>query len=150
VSQPLRIEFDLDCGPEHAFRVWTTKLSRWWPADHTVSGEPAEIVLEGHVGGLIFERTADGTVHEWGEITAWEPPRHLAYTWYLRQDRADATQVQITFIDRSPGTRVEIEHHGWERLGAKGHDLRRSNTAGWHGLLPYYRTACADSEMETS
>jgi hypothetical protein len=52
--------------------------------------------LEGHVGGLIVERTPSGSVHEWGEVTLWEPPRRLGYLWYLRRDRADATEVEIT------------------------------------------------------
>jgi hypothetical protein len=39
----------------------------------------------------------------------------------MRRDRADATDVEIGFVDRGDGTtRVEIEHRGWERLGADG------------------------------
>ena len=53
-----------------------------------------------------------------GEVTLWEPPHQLGYMWHLRQDRADWTDVEITFrpIDAST-TLVEIEHRGWERLG---------------------------------
>jgi uncharacterized protein YndB with AHSA1/START domain len=144
VSEPLHLSVDLNCPAEHAFRVWTTKLSQWWPADHTVTGAAdLEIVLEGRIGGLIFERTPSGVVHEWGEITGWDPPRRLSYHWYLRQDRADATEVEITFVDRGDATtRVEIEHRGWERLGAKGPDRKQANTAGWRGLLPHFVAAC--------
>ena len=82
-------------------------------------------------------------MHEWGEITRWEPPRRLGYLWYLRQDRADATQVEISFVDKGDGTtRVEIEHQGWDRLGAKGPELRRRNGAGWRGVLPHLIAAC--------
>jgi Activator of Hsp90 ATPase homolog 1-like protein len=143
VIEPLRISFEVACPVEHAFRVWTTRISQWWPADHTVSGDPAEIVLEGGVGGRIFERTATGTIHEWGEITTWEPPERFGYLWYLRQDRADATDVEIVFIDLArTATRVEIEHRGWERLGAKGSELRRRNNAGWRGVTPHLIAAC--------
>jgi uncharacterized protein YndB with AHSA1/START domain len=109
-----------------------------------VSGaEDLEVCLEGRVGGLIFERTPAGVVYEWGEITAWEPPRRLGYLWYLRQDRADAAEVEITFVDLGDSTtRVEIEHRGWERLGAGGPDRRRANTAGWNALLPHFTQAC--------
>lgn len=143
VTEPLRITFDVACSAEHAFLVWTTRLSQWWPADHTVSGDAADIVLEGHIGGRIFERTRAGAVHEWGEITTWEPPLRFGYVWYLRQDRADATEVEILFVglDRA-ATRVEIEHRGWERLGARGSELRRRNNAGWRGLLPHLIAAC--------
>lgn len=48
----------------------------------------------------------------------WEPPLRLAFSWHLRAERADATDVSITFVDGGDGTsRVEIEHAGWERLG---------------------------------
>jgi len=33
---------------------------------------------------------------------------------------------------------VEITHHGWERLGARGPHLREANQAGWNGLLPEF------------
>lgn len=146
MTDPLVITVELRCPAEHAFRTWTDRLSQWWPADHTVSGQdPVDVILEGRLGGRIVERTPAGTEYEWGEITIWEPPRRLAYRWYLRQDRADATDVEIRFIDRGDATtRVEIEHRGWERLGSRGPDVRRNNTRGWHDLLPRFVEACHD------
>jgi hypothetical protein len=68
--EPIHLEFEVDCPAEHAFQVWTGRIARWWPADHTVSGEPeATVVLEGRAGGRIYERTAAGTEHDWGEVT---------------------------------------------------------------------------------
>jgi hypothetical protein len=141
--EPLRLEFDVRCSREHAFRVWTTKLTQWWPAGHTVTGSAnVDIVLEPRVGGRIFERAPDGAEHDWGEITVWDPPARFGYLWHLRQDRADATQVTIVFLDRDDHTRIEIEHSGWERLGARGPALRERNQAGWSGLLPHLVAAC--------
>ncbi len=144
VTEPLRLSFRVACSSEHAFAIWTTRVSTWWPADHTVSGRAdAEVVIEGRVGGRIFERTPSGEVHEWGEVTDWAPPTRLSYLWHLRQDRADATEVQIRFVPEETSTRVEIEHRGWERLGSAGVDVRNRNRAGWSGLLPHYLAACA-------
>jgi len=145
VIEPIRIEFELACPAEHAFRTWTAGISRWWPADHTATGDgDLEVVLEGRVGGRIFERTSAGDEHDWGEVTVWEPPRRLGYLWHLRRDRADATDVEITFVDLGDArTRVEIEHRGWERLGARGEARRDANRRGWGGLLPHYVAACA-------
>ena len=39
--EPLRLSFEVDCAPEDAFDVWTQRFALWWPADHTVSGDPA-------------------------------------------------------------------------------------------------------------
>lgn len=60
----LRIVFDVACPVEHAFSTWTTRMSIWWPDDHTVFGEPGTaVVLEPVVGGRIYERTTDGVEH---------------------------------------------------------------------------------------
>jgi uncharacterized protein YndB with AHSA1/START domain len=138
------MSFQIECSVEHAFRVWTAQISRWWPADHTVSGEhDLQVVLENRVGGRIFERTRGGVEHDWGEVTVWEPPRRLVYSWHLRRDRADATEVEIIFSEDERGARVDIEHRGWERLGALGPDWRQANIGGWSTLLPHYVEAAA-------
>ena len=140
--QPLRFAFEVSAPPDHAFEVWTARIGSWWPADHTVTAEDGlQVVLEGRVGGRIFERTASGAEHDWGEVTAWEPPHRLVYLWHLRRDRADATEVEIRFLPSGEGTRVEIEHRGWERMGTGGQEWRDRNRGGWENLLPHYRAA---------
>jgi hypothetical protein len=134
--------FTVDCPAAHAFTVWTARISAWWPADHTLSGATGlDVVLEPNVGGRIFERTPNGVEYDWGEVTVWEPPRRLGYLWHLRRDRADATEVEITFTERDGGTLVVIEHRGWDRLGALGPDWREANKGGWSTLLPHYIAA---------
>ncbi len=141
--EPIRLSFEVECAPEHAFEVWTSRIDQWWPADHTVSGDDdATVFLERRTGGRIFERTPSGVEHDWGEVTVWEPPTRLGYLWHLRRDRADATEVEIQFIDRGDATtRVEIEHRGWEALGAQGEDWRDRNRGGWATLLPHFVSA---------
>jgi uncharacterized protein YndB with AHSA1/START domain len=143
VTDPLRISFDVDRTVEQVFRTWTGNFAQWWPTSHTSTGEDGvQVVFEARLGGRIYELTAAGATHEWGEITLWEPPRRLGYLWHLRRDRADATEVEIRFVERESGTRVEIEHRGWERLGARGPDWREANKGGWAGLLPHFVKAC--------
>jgi hypothetical protein len=143
VIEPLRLSFEVGCPATHAFDVWTNKIARWWPADHTASGEDGlEVVLEARPGGRIFERTAAGTEIDWGEVMVWDPPTRLVYLWHLRRDRADATEVEITFVEQGASkTRIDIEHRGWERLGAQGQDWRDANMGGWSTLLPHYVSA---------
>lgn len=146
---PLRMSFDVNCSAEHAFTAWTSGIGTWWPADHTVTGRPGiTVVMQSGVGGRIFERTPDGIEHDWGEVTAWSPPGRLAYLWHLRRDRSDATEVEIRFVAKdSGGTRVEIEHRGWERLGSAAGPWREQNQAGWQTLIPHFQALIATTEM---
>ena len=141
--EPLRFAFEVSCPAAHAFELWTTRIDAWWPRTHTVSAEPsARVTLEQFVGGRIFERTADGVEHDWGEVVAFEPARRLVYLWHIRRDRADATEVEITFRAIDAGsTRVEIEHRGWEALGAESDAWRERNRGAWGTLLPRYQEA---------
>jgi uncharacterized protein YndB with AHSA1/START domain len=143
VIEPLRMSFDVEAPQDHAFDTWTSEIGQWWPADHTHTGRPdLQIVLEGRVGGRIFERTPDGQEWDWGEVTAWEPPTRLVYLWHLKRDRAEATEVEIRFRSIAPeATRVDIEHRGWEVLGAGGQTWRDRNAGGWATLLPHYQAA---------
>ena len=141
--EPLDFTFEVACPVEHAFTVWTTKISSWWPTEHTVSGDPgAEVFLEPRIGGRLYERAPSGEEHEWGEVTAWEPPGRLAYAWHIRRDRADATDVAITFtaLDDTR-TRVDIHHDGWERLGAAADRWRDRNVFGWTTTYPAFIAA---------
>jgi uncharacterized protein YndB with AHSA1/START domain len=137
--EPIQLTLDLACSAAHAFTVWTSKIDSWWPADHTVSGDPQSVVLEPFVGGRIYETADDGSEHEWGEILAWEPPQRFAYFWHLRSRREDATDVEIRFVEVDEGnSRVDIVHSGWERLGAEAESWRDRNNGGWSTLLPHF------------
>jgi cytoskeletal protein CcmA (bactofilin family) len=68
VIEPLLISFDVASRADHAFETWTSKIDTWWPSAHTTSAEPdVVIVLEGELGGRLFERTNAGIEHEWGQ-----------------------------------------------------------------------------------
>jgi uncharacterized protein YndB with AHSA1/START domain len=143
VTEPLRLSFEIRCPAEHAFEIWTTRLSTWWPKGHSASGDPGtDVVFEPRLGGRIFERTPDGTEIEWGEITRWSPPVRLGYVWHIGRDRTEATDVALTFVDLGDGTtRLDIVHSGWERLGARGQQWREANASGWGALIPCFAAA---------
>jgi uncharacterized protein YndB with AHSA1/START domain len=151
VSPPLRLSFDVACSVEHAFSVWTSGIATWWPRDHTVTHQPdVAVVLEGRVGGRIYERAPDGTEHDWGEVTVWSPPERLGYLWHLGQQRETATDVDIRFRAVSEGgsdiTRIDIEHTGWERLGGRAEALRQQNRLGWDSVLPRFVQTVTEGE----
>jgi hypothetical protein len=149
MTAPLRMQFEVTCSVEHAFTVWTSRFGAWWPSDHTVTGRSdLDVVLQTGVGGRIYERTPEGVEYDWGVVTVWAPPTELGYRWHLRRDRADATEVRIRFLALGPAaTRVDIEHRGWERLGATADECREQNYAGWQTLMPHFLAAIANGDL---
>jgi uncharacterized protein YndB with AHSA1/START domain len=50
------------------------------------------------------------------------------------------TQVEIRFSPEREGTRVELEHSGWEQ-DAKIAEYRKNYDSGWQTILGHYREA---------
>jgi uncharacterized protein YndB with AHSA1/START domain len=141
--EPFRLSFEVGAPRDHAFEIYTREIDRWWPASHTHTGRSdLRIIFEGRAGGRIFEQTPEGEEFDRGRVKVWEPPWRLVYSWHLRRDPAEWTEVEIVFEAMGDeATRVEIEHRGWERLGTQGQDERDNHGGGWETLLPHYRSA---------
>jgi uncharacterized protein YndB with AHSA1/START domain len=149
MTAPLRVTFDVRCPPDRAFWLWTEGIGRWWPADHTVSGDPAAVVLEAGVGGRIYEREADGTEHDWGLVTEWQPPFRLGYRWHIGRPPGQATHVEVQFVSREHDTTlVEIVHRGWEVFGTEAAGWQDRNRAGWESVLHRFQAAARSSLQE--
>ncbi len=123
--------------PEVSFKVFCEDITEWWPGGF--GGKDCKLFLEREVGGRFYERRPDGTEYEIGRVTAYQPPSIVAFTW-----RAPAwdvvTQVEIRFSADGAGTRVELEHRGWEQ-SAKTRDARNNYDSGWGQILGHYESA---------
>lgn len=141
--KPLVVEFKVDASLKHAFEVWTERPSLWWPRSHTTTKDPAaQIVFEPFVGGRIYERGADGTEYDWGEILEWDPPARVRYLWHLFFPRNEATEVAVTFTGAEDGTQVRLEQSGFERLGEPVGTERRTRTnQAWTAITGLYADA---------
>ena len=52
------VEFEVRCSPAHAFDLWTSQISTWWPHGHRPSGdESSRITIEPGDGGPQRTRT---------------------------------------------------------------------------------------------
>ena len=136
------VEFEVSTSPDHAFEVWTSKPSMWWPRSHTVTQDPrVSIIFEPYEGGRIYERSPDGAEHDWSEVFLWEPPARIVYLWHLFFDRSEATEVTVTFRPLETGTLVTLTQTGFEKLGEAGIDRRRRTNQAWLELTGHYRGA---------
>ena len=122
---------------EKAFRLFTDGVATWWPFEsHSIQGAQVETVVFDTDAGRLYERGRDGTEHDWADITAWEPPNRFLLSWRVNKD-APPTDVEVRFAPEEDGTRVELEHGGWERRP----DERANYDRGWEFVLGKYAGA---------
>lgn len=134
---------------EEAFRIFTDEIGSWWPLEaysraysqRAGEGVTAEtVILEGRSGGRIYEVMSDGTEAGWGEVLVWEPPQRLVLSWNPSL-KSVPTEVEVTFTAHGDGTRVEVEHRGWERLGEDERQIREEYVQGWPIVLGRFAPA---------
>jgi uncharacterized protein YndB with AHSA1/START domain len=147
---PVRKSVIVRATPEHAFDVFTAKIDRWWPKTHGIGASPIkESVIEPFVGGRWYTRCEDGSDVVVGHVRVWQPGVQLVVTWEINAAwKPDArvtfaSEVDVRFVaDAAGGTRVELEHRNFERMGtAEGEVMRNAVDNGWPGLLALFSTA---------
>ncbi len=131
------------CDIEHAFRVFTSEVGSWWPLDtHALHpGAVREVVWEEHEGGEVYEISTGGEKAHWATVLAWDPPARTVIAWHVNPDAAAATEIEVRFSADGDGTRVDLEHRGWERLGDQAIETRGSYDGGWDSVLATVRLA---------
>ena len=125
---------------ERAFEVFT-ELGSWWPlASKSVSLTDADtVVVEPRVGGRVVEKARGGEEHLWGEVLAWEPPSRFAFSWHPGRAAETAQEVDVRFSRAEEGTRVDLEHRGWETLVGPGGQIPDHFDSGWDEALASYK-----------
>jgi uncharacterized protein YndB with AHSA1/START domain len=148
LMEPVRLGITVSASPETAFRVFTEGMGGWWPLElHSIgveedgSGTPETVVVEGRLGGRIYERMRDGSEAEWGQVIAWEPPVRLVLEWKPNRSPSPPTELEVTFEATGSGTQVTLEHRGWERLGAGAEEARAGYSQGWPPVLERFAEA---------
>lgn len=125
---------------EDAFRRFTLEIGSWWPLDSVSVGQrnTQTCVLEGRPGGRIYEVHTDGTEVDWGTVDAWEPPARIRCSWHAGVPPEQAQRLAVSFEAADAGTRVELEHTGWEALGDMAREGRDAYQRGWDLILEKY------------
>ena len=122
---------------EKTFQLFTEGIGKWWPLKEGFSFDTqraADILLEGRIGGRFFERFSDGEEFEIGVVTAYTPPYRIVFT-FNTPSWEGPTEVEVCFSPEADGTRVDLEHRGWERAGAKAREARDAYNGGWEKVL---------------
>ena len=145
VIAPVRKTVHVKAPIAHAFDVFTSGLTRWWPFDHGVGKKPIQkVLMEPRLGGRWLEIAEDGSETAVATITHWEPPHRLVMIWQInaqwKPDAAMKSEVDVRFLAEGPETtRVELVHHKFETMGAAaGASMRKDVDGGWPGLIERY------------
>ena len=117
--EAIRQSVHVDCPVEDAFRLFTGEIGQWWPlTEYSEAGAEAEACrIEPWVGGRVFERARSGEERGWGEVTTWDPPGRVEFTWNPGGPKDDRQTVTVEFEVEADGTKVTLTHRGWELAG---------------------------------
>jgi hypothetical protein len=135
----VRRTIEVRVDPATAFAIFTEEIDEWFvkaPRNWRAPDRAIALRFEPGVGGRWLEVWSGGGGAEWGRITAWEPGRRLALDYWHDEPGGLATELEIRFEPAPAGTRVILEHSGWERLPP---ELRAMFTArAWGQLMAAY------------
>lgn len=115
-------------------RVWEHfetrhQLAAWFSRGHTL-----EEFEPGPTGRIELSVDVDGNRRSFGGlITVWQPEQELSFANNWQPPHAWPVPTQITFRLTAlyDGTRVELFHHGFERLGARAADEHEGYEGAW-------------------
>lgn len=126
----------VDTSVERAFETFTSGMGAWWPRTHSIFKDRIqEVVFDERTGGRVFERSESGEEADWADVLAWEPPDRLVLRWRVNPERRP-TEVEVRFTPEDGGTRIDLEHRGWDQIGdAEG---RAGYDPGWDFVLGHY------------
>lgn len=150
---PVRKSIKVQASPQQAFHVFTAGIDRWWPKTHGIGSAPLrKSIIEPFVGGRWYGQCEDGTEAVVGHVTAWQPGERFVVTWEISaQWKPDArvayaSEVEVHFVADGSGTRVDLEHRNFERMGgAPGETMRKSVDGGWPALLELFAREAAQA-----
>ncbi|RYZ41965.1 MAG: activator of HSP90 ATPase [Myxococcaceae bacterium] len=107
-------------SPLDAFEVFTQETDAWWIKGPRYRG------LHSPQGVLRFEppgpdgrllETSETEVLEIGRVLVWEPGARLVFQWRASNFApGETTEVEVRFEPSFGGTRVVLEHRGWDSI----------------------------------
>jgi len=150
-----RVTTVVEVDPAAAFEVFTAEIESWWKPGPRWRPGPGRLRIDGGLGGRLVQ-VEGHSEHEIGRILVWEPGVRLAFEWRARSFAPDeVTEVEVKFEPVERGTRVVLEHRGWEKLAAR-HPVRHglegpafTDMIGlwWAELLTSYAARAAPARM---
>ena len=106
--------------PARTFAAFTDEIGEWWRPNglfRFTDRAGGRLAFEPDPPERLVEIGADGERFEIGPVREWDPPHRLVFGW--RQDGFPddrSTEVAVRFDEVDTGTRVTVEHFGWDSI----------------------------------
>jgi uncharacterized protein YndB with AHSA1/START domain len=130
MTAPVTRKVLVNAGPQRAFDLFTGHIGAWWPIDRFGVFHDGTVAFE---SDKLVERSGDRE-SVWGEVTLWEPPDSLVFTWHPGYGLENATDIRVTFMPEGDQTLVTLVHSGWERMSDPDAAAEEYGN-GWPGVL---------------
>ncbi|HEY4335990.1 MAG TPA: SRPBCC family protein [Puia sp.] len=140
----IKKELLIKASQETAFRVFTGRMSDWWPKSHHIGKTPlVDTILEHRAEGRWYSTHEDGTQCTIGKVLVWDPFGRVVIAWqvngHFQYDPDLISEVEVFFHSQEPGlTRVIMEHRDLEKL-AGGAKIIEDMDNGWGFILNLYK-----------
>lgn len=142
MTTPVECVAEVTVAPDVAFAIFQDEIGRWWRPGPSFANDPARMI------GMRFERGVAGRWLElyddlgddafaMGTTTAWEPGARLTFD-YHSAFLPVPTVVDLWFEPIDNGTRITLQHGGWDALGDDAARRRDGYQEGWESILEWY------------
>lgn len=106
--------------PGRTFAAFTDEIGEWWQPNglfRFTDRDGGRLAFEPEPPEHLVEIGADGERFEIGRVREWDPPHRLVFEWRQAGFADDqSTEVAVRFDAVDTGTRVTVEHFGWDAI----------------------------------
>ena len=136
----VRVTVEVGVPADRAFRLFTAEIGSWWDADkHILQAPLAEMIFEPYVGGHVIDRGTDGSECRWARVLAYDPPRHVRFSWdintswQIETDPARCSEIEVELSALDEGrAKVVLTHRHLDRHGPGWESMRDAVAGGWN------------------
>lgn len=144
MSSKILVALRIAAPPEVVFDAFVGDIAVWWKPNALFAFTPRSPGVMAFEDDRLVERLANGKVFEVGRVRVWERGRRLVFGWRQATFAPGMdTEVEVRFDPVDAGTRVTVEHRGWDtvppphvaRHGFPDAVFLRRHGEWWRGLL---------------
>ncbi|ATC24214.1 ATPase [Caulobacter vibrioides] len=119
MSSRIVVSLRIAASPEVVFDAFVDDIAVWWRPNGLFAFTPRSPGVMAFEDGRLVERLPNGKVFEVGVVSVWERGARLVFGWRQAAFTPDMnTEVEVRFEAVGEGTRVTVEHRGWDSVPA--------------------------------